>query len=188
VSASDSGKYFIEIEILSGNSPLPIGTKCYGHGQFDKMPSFDSITIAPIFSNDYNDNLTSTLQSIFKQIEFPDKTIKIGEEFFVTNALEIPAGDDTIPFKIVTTYKLLKIKDNIAKFTIRLTYEMNPSCNSYASLNGSGSGYLNFDMINKCYKEYGIKSNTSLKLKRDNFTVQTNTTSTATLFYKVKRQ
>lgn len=188
VSKLDSGKYFIVTEILNGNSSVPKGTKSFGHGQIGSLPTFDSILMTSIYSNEYKDNVLSTLQSVFNQVVFPDKTIKVGEDFLVKNSLQIPIANDTIPIEIITTYKLLEVSENIAKFSIKQTYETDLNYITPADIKGHGNGYLNFDIKNKCYKEYGIKSDMNLEFKHEKFTFQTSTNSTTTIFFKISKQ
>jgi hypothetical protein len=74
---TDSEKFPLTIEIIkttssTGKKDIPDGVKLFGHGSIGKMPSIDSID-ADDLSNEMKDGIKDRIQSMFAQLNFPEK-------------------------------------------------------------------------------------------------------------------
>jgi hypothetical protein len=168
---------FVKTTSSDGKKEIPDGTLIYGHGSIGNMPTLDSIV-----SNGLDEGVKKTLlqamQSIFSQLSFPEKKIKVGESFSIESPLSIPIAGVTIEMEITTNYKLLSITNEIADFDVSQVFTMKSTITNYNfKATGSGKGKLLYDVSNNCNLKYQIDTEIGMNMKLDNFDLDINSKS-----------
>ena len=168
---------FIKSTSSSGKKDIPDGTKIYGHGSTDELPTIDSISSSEM-TQEYKDAITQSMQSVFKQLDLPEKKIKIGEQFMRENPLSIPIAGVTIDMTITTIYKLVSIEHDSANFDISQVYTMKTDVTGHViKATGDGKGKLIYDMKNNFYLRYQIDTNMNMQLTMDKFVLEVKSNS-----------
>jgi len=151
-----------------GQTVIPEGTIIYGKGSLENMPTLDSISGQGL-TDEFKKTLLTTMQSTMSQISFPEKKLKVGEEFSMENPLSIPIAGITLEMVITTTYKLIDIKNNIGSLDISQVYTLKSTIKGYdIKMTGTGKGQLLYDIGNTFYKRYQIDSEMTMTLKNNN--------------------
>jgi hypothetical protein len=125
------------------------GLAVEGHYEDGIKLTVDSV-ISDKFDNAGRAVLKSTLESIMQQVSFPEAPMKIGDNFEQKMPIQIPiGGQKPISMVIITDYKLIAIKNNIATFDIKQTVTLDMSIEQFkVSASGSGAGVSEFDIAN----------------------------------------
>lgn len=152
---------------LDGKNEIPEGTVIQGEITGESMPAFSKV-ISVALDFDQKSQLLQMVRSMFGQFDFPEKRLKIGDQFSVDRPASMPMEGSTIDIVITTTYKLLSIKNDIAQFELSQIYLMTPKTmdNSFTGT-GSGKGQLSFDMVNFLITDYSIKTELEMNKKLD---------------------
>ncbi len=165
---------------LYNNTPIvPLGTKLFAHCSTRKfMPTIDSVSNLEI-TKDKSKPLIDLARSIILNIEFPEKRMTKGEVFFKTYPITFPGKDNELIIVLVGTgYKLLKIEKGIATFEIKQIYKINPGITKIKpSISGEGNGILLYDINENFYTKYDLNTKFVFSVKKENYTIQTTTTS-----------
>jgi hypothetical protein len=152
---------------LDGKNQIPEGTVVIGEITDKHLPTFNSVTSGTL-DFDQKTQLMQTVQSSFEQFNFPEKRLKIGEQFSIDRPTSIPMEGSTIEIVVTTNYKLLSIKNNLAQFDLSQSYVMTPKTmdNSFTG-SGSGKGQLSYDIANCLITDYSIRTELEMNKKLD---------------------
>lgn len=117
---------FIKTTNSDGKKDISDGAIFHGQCSIGNMPIFYSVALDGL-DEKYKITLIQTLQNTFSQLSFPEKKLKIGEQFSIEHPLSIPMEGSTVEMVVTTTYKLISISNGIASFNISQMYIMNPT-------------------------------------------------------------
>lgn len=144
---------------------IPNGTIIYGKGTVGNLPTLDSI-VSKGLSEELKKSMLKMIQTTFLQLNFPERTVKVGERFSVDSPLSIPMADTSLDMTITTNYTLLSIKNNVADFDVTQDYTMKSKFTKYnVDAIGSGKGKLLYDVINNYNLKYQVDINMVTNLK-----------------------
>ncbi len=137
---------------LQGNKPVFNTVK--SEGQDDK----------------YKSAILQSVQNTYSQFTFPEKKLKIGEEFTVESSRSMPMDGSKIDIAIVTHYKLISILNNLANFDISQDYTLNSVLinNSFKGT-GSGKGTMVYDSTNTIILNYTLNTDMEINKTLDSF-------------------
>ena len=160
-----------------GKKGDPVKASFYGKFLSDNLPEFDSIVSDGLEEKDKT-TLLQSLQNTFTQLSFPERKVKIGEQFSIENPSSIPMEGSTVDMEVTTTYKLISIAKGIAHFDISQQYVLNPQLKDN-SLKGavSGKGHLVYDIANTIVLNYTLDTEMEISKKLDSFEFDLKTTS-----------
>ena len=115
-------------------------------------------------------NLLKALEMSQNQIIFPQKELKIGDQFTQNNTMEIPiSGFSPIQSILTSTFTLTDTINGIAKFKIDQTYKLDKSDPKFkVEFKGTGSGSAEYNMTNSFLNSQNIKSKISIIIKLPN--------------------
>ncbi|PBQ33232.1 hypothetical protein CNR22_16100 [Sphingobacteriaceae bacterium] len=180
---STDGKNFpLTIEIVTtsssdGKKDIPDGLLLYGHGSMGAMPTLDSVVSEGI-NEELKKTLLQTMQSMFSQLDLPERQVKVGEKFSIETPLNIPVAGVTLEMIITTTYKLLSVNNGVADFDVVNVYTMKTTITKYTiNATGSGKGKLLYDIANNYYVNYQTDTKMDMSMKLDNFNIDLKTKS-----------
>jgi hypothetical protein len=160
---------FIKTVSSDGKVAIPDGTVIYGKGTVSNMPTLDSIASTEL-SEEYKMGILQMLQSTFSQISFPERELKIGDEFAEQTPLSIPVAGMNIEMTIITNYKLVSIKNRVGNFEITQTYTLRINDSKFPiSATGKGKGSLQYDIPNSNYSQYQIDTEIDINMKHEQF-------------------
>lgn len=160
---------FVKITGSDEKQAMPDGTILYGNVLGDNMPTFDSISMTGI-DDEVKNSVLQSMQSMYSQLNFPEKKLKVGDEFTRESPLSIPISDVTVELAITTKYKLKSILDGIASFDISQIYTMESTITKYViTANGNGEGQLLYDVQNNFYLKYQLDNNLEMNTKLESF-------------------
>ena len=158
---------FVKTYSSDGKPAVADGTVIYGKALPGQMPTLDSISQADA-TDEYKRQMLSAMQYLFSQISYPEKKLKIGESFIRETPLSMPISGVTISFNIITTYKLISIKNGQAYINITQEYTMNGLTTTIPiKAKGKGKGTLVYDIANQFYSHYNIDGGLELHMKYD---------------------
>jgi len=154
---------------LDGKNEIPEGTAIQGEIVGESLPTFNKV-ISGTLDFDQKSQLLQMVRSTFEQFDFPEKRLKIGDQFSTDRPVSIPMEGSVIETVVTTTYKLLGIKNNIAQFGLSQSYLMTPKImdNSFKG-SGSGKGEFSYDIGNSLITDYSIKTELIMNKKLDYF-------------------
>ena len=152
---------------LDGKNEIPEGSMVQGEITGDQLPIFSNVTSNTLGTNQKN-QLLQTVQTTFEQFKFPEQRLKIGDQFSTERPMEMAMESSTIEIIVITKYKLISIKTDVAQFELNQTYHMTPKTmdNSFTG-KGSGKGQLNFNIGNSLITDYAIKTELEMNKKLD---------------------
>ena len=147
-------KQFLNNKELSLPKNSLSGKKIYAHSNGNDMLSIDSIS-----DNKDNDNLLSSVSTMFKRINkkinFPEKKIKIGESFTQEIPMTLPLIGNNATTMVKVIYKLIEIKDEQGVFDIVQSANINMNTQQGdVNITGNGTGKLIFSIKNKFPVQY----------------------------------
>lgn len=156
-----------KIMSFDGKNEIPEGTVVQGEIKGEALPTFNKV-VSKALNIDQRIQLLQTVQNTFEQFKFPEQRLKIGDQFSVDRPASMPMESSTIEIVVTTTYKLLRIKNDMAEFELSQSYLMTPKTmdNSFTG-RGSGKGQLSFDRINSLITDYSIKTELEMNKKLD---------------------
>lgn len=126
----------------------------------------------------YKTALLQSVQNSFPQFSFPEKKLKIGEQFSIEHPLSMPMEGSKIDIVVTTNYKFISISNGIANFDISQEYSMNPKLmdNSFKGT-GKGKGKLVYDIANSVILYYSLNNEMEINKKLDSFEFNLRTNS-----------
>ena len=159
----------VKAESNDGKKDLSEGAVFHGLCSTGKMPIFESVTSDELDSKS-KVALLQTLQNSFSQLSFPEKKLKIGEQFSVEYPLSIPMEGSTIEMVVTNQYKLVRISNSMADFDVSQLYVMSPTVlnNSFKGT-GTGKGQLIYDMANHIVLKNTLDTEIEINKKLDSF-------------------
>lgn len=163
---------FVETSKTEGKKPVPDGTLLYAHCELGKLPTIDSIGSDEL-SEEVKSMMLPALKSVFEQVKYPKKEVKIGESFTDKEPLSIPLGGTSLDMEITSTYKLLSIKNGMALFDIQQVYSMKTKIEDMKmSAAGNGKGTITYDIANNYIQHHELKYTMNMLMKTDQFNME----------------
>ena len=109
-------------------------------------------------------------KATFRVWRYPEKRLKIGDEFTVESSLTIPMEKSHVEIAVSTVYKLVSVVNGLANFDITQNYAMNQlrMDNSFNGT-GGGTGKLTYNTDNNMVTSFGMKSKLEINKKLENF-------------------
>lgn len=160
-----------------GQKGIPVKANFSGKFLSNNQPVFNSIVSDGLDEKDKT-TLLQSLQSTFTQLSFPEKKLKIGEQFTIENPSTLPMEGSTVEVVVTTNYKLISISEGIAQFDISQQYTLNPKLMDN-SLTGSvtGKGHLAYDIDHTIVLKYILDTEMRINKKLDSFEFELKTNS-----------
>ncbi|MFN8697725.1 MAG: hypothetical protein ACK5XQ_00235 [Flavobacteriales bacterium] len=180
---NETGRFPLEIEYVKadkadGQKLLPEGTIIFGTATSDELPTIDSISSGGI-SEEERQTMQEIIRSTFPQIDFPDKTMNVGDTFKQEIPISYPVGVATMSMVITSVYRLKSIKKKIAYFDIVQWYTVDASGSPFAlSGSGSGKGKIKYNMEYNYPIEYRTALKIDMQMEYDSFNLKLNQEST----------
>jgi len=160
-----------------GKNGIPVKANMSGKFLGDHLPVFDAV-VSDGLDEKHKVALLQSLQNTFTQLFFPEKKLKIGEQFTIENPSSIPMEGSTVDLEVATNYQLISITEGIAHFDISQKYTMNPKLKDN-SFKGSvtGKGHLVYDIANTVVLNYTLDTEMRINKKLDSFEFELKTNS-----------
>jgi hypothetical protein len=180
--STDGTNFPLTMEIVKttcsdGKKDIPDGLFIYGHVTIGNKPTLDSI-VSDSIDEEFKKTLLQTAQSIFAQINLPERQVKVGESFSTETPLSIPVAGLTVEMVITTNYILLSLTNGIADFDVSSVYTMKTTIDKYTiKATGSGKGKLLYDVSNNYYLKYQADTELEMNMKLDKFDIDLKTKS-----------
>jgi hypothetical protein len=183
-------EFLIDIEYLeSNNTFLSSGTKFFGKS-VDGKTKIDSI-YSLTMTEEEKRTFLPTMETMMNQIKYPNRKIRVGESFSLTNTISMPIADVTIQMEINSIYTLKKIENGVGYFDLDQTFILKSATKNYEIvLDGRGKGQIDYDMQNQFITKYYLEMEMNLKAGLEAFSIEVNTknvTDQKTEIEKVKR-
>lgn len=123
------------------------GMKMTGFGDKKGKMRFEDIQGEGI-SDDMKKTTMEMMEKMQSQVAFPEKPMKIGDEFTQDIPMSIPiAGASPLNLVITTIYKLKSISNNMATFDTKNKVALDTNLDQGAAVaSGDGTGVMEFDM------------------------------------------
>lgn len=123
------------------------GMKMTGFGDKKGKMRFEDIQGEGI-SDDMKKTTMEMMEKMQSQVAFPEKPMKIGDEFTQDIPMSIPiAGASPLNLVITTIYKLKSISNNVATFDTKNKVALDTNLDQGAAVaSGDGTGVMEFDM------------------------------------------
>lgn len=171
-----------------GQKGTPVKANLSGKFLSDHLPVFNSI-VSDGLDEKQKMALLQSLQNTFTQLSFPEKKVKIGEQFTIENPYSLPMEGSTIEMEVTTNYKLISISEGIAHFDITQKYTMNPKImdNSFKG-SVSGKGHLVYDMAHTIVLNYTLDTEMNITKKLDSFDFELKTSSEIIQTTKISKE
>lgn len=162
----------VEYEVTvstDGETSAPLMANFYGKFLNNNLPVFDSIISLGLFEEEKH-TLLQSLQTTFTQLSFPERRVKIGEQFSIESQTSIPMEGSTVELEVTSTYQLTRIEKGLAHFDISQKYVLLPQLMDN-SLKGSvsGKGQLVYDITNTMVLNYTLDTEMEISKKLDSF-------------------
>lgn len=160
---------YMSTSINDGETGIPIKANFSGKFLGDHLPVFNSVVSDGLDEKDKT-TLLQSLQNNFTQFSFPEKKIKIGEQFSIENPSTIQMVGLKVDIGVTTTYQLISISKNIANFDVVQQYTLNPKYmdNSFKGT-VSGKGHLVYDIDHTIVLNYTMNTEMEITKKLDSF-------------------
>lgn len=154
---------------LDGENEIPSGTILTGSIAGNNQPTFNSVNSEQL-DNSQKLNLLETVRNAFEQLNFPEKSLKIGDQFTTNRNTSIPMQLSVIEMVVTTTYKLVSIKNDQAEFDLIQNYLMTPQRmdNTFTGT-GSGKGYIYYNIKDCLISDYSVKTELVMNKRLDYF-------------------
>ncbi len=154
---------------LDGKGEIPEGTIVFGEIKDDRLPLFNAV-VSGSLNPDQQKQLLEIVRNTFDQFKFPEKLLKIGDQFSMDRPVSLPMEGSVIETVITTTYKLQTINNGMAQFEVSQEYKMNPVMmdNSFTG-KGSGKGQLIYDIVNSLISDYSMITELVMNKRLDYF-------------------
>ena len=154
---------------LDGKNEIPEGTEVEGKIADNHLPDFNKVK-SETLNFDQKAQLLQNIKNSFDQFDFPERLLKIGDQFATEKPVSISMENSVIETIVTTNYKLVSLKNGIAQFELSQTYQMTPKRldNSFIG-KGTGNGKLTYDIENFLITDYSIKTELTMNKKLDYF-------------------
>lgn len=161
-----------------GKKDHPLDAVFNGYFSSDNLPVFNDVN-ADRLNEEEKTICINSMENLFTQLSFSERTVKIGDDFIIESTSSIPMEGSTLDMKITTTYKLNSISNNLAKFDISQQYVLQPRLMDN-SLHGSvtGKGQMVYDIANSIVANYTLDTEMNLTKKLDSFEFEMKTIGT----------
>jgi len=177
----------LSMDINGNKVPIPTdklggGSAIYGHVGADGKLKADSISGSKM-TDTSEAHITQMMNTIQKNINFPDHPMKPGDSFTQDMPLNIPIAGNSVAANSKATYKLLSIADGNANFDVSQSMDMTVTVKGVAvHLTGSGTGKMIYNIKYSFPTEFTTLLNMAVtgSIK----TLQINATATMDMDYK----
>lgn len=159
------------------NELIPDGTRIYGRLKFPAIFDFDSVSGTQL-DHEQQRFFLQGMQDLIRQFPFPNRALAIGDTFSEITPIEMPMGEMAVKMNILTLYKLQRIENGEAVFSIK--QELQASMNMTdldeedIDMTGTGLGIMHYDMENKfiTYNEMSFIMNFSFDVKETDVNIE----------------
>lgn len=160
-----------EIEVLESKGTLETGIKFLATATGPKV-TIDSI-LSPTMTEEEKETLMASMESIMRQIEYPDRKIKVGESFQLKNPLSIPIGEKIIEMEITSVYTLTKVHNGIANFNLQELYTLKTEIKDHpVKADGNSNGHVEYDIEKQFFKSYFCDIDINMEMDFDYFLIE----------------
>lgn len=161
---------YVSSERSDGEKYIPDGTIIFGNATNSKM-ELDSV-YSPYLDENLKKVVLQTIKSMFSQLKYPEKTMKIGDIFTQEMPLSIPIADKTLNMVISSMYKLVTIENNMAFFEIIQNYTMVTNIlEEPISASGSGKGKFKYSLDYNYIIYYEMESDMFFRIISDDYEI-----------------
>ena len=167
--ADAEGTIPLELDYKKVTSPLGSllkleGVKIFGKIPKGKQPEYDSI-VGDSLDAQTKKMLPQMMTGILSQIKTPEKKMAVGDEESISVPFDLPlAGILNMKMMTNTKYKLVSIKGDRAFFDVGVTYDMSADKGKMEMTGGGkGAGTMEYDISNKYFRSYKIKTDMNVK-------------------------
>lgn len=155
------------------------GTKGYGFASLDGSMTFDSIS-SSISSEEFKKSMIATMNNILSALKFPERKMKVGEQFTQETPLKNSMQGLNFDMKIISTYKLNNFTNDFAYFDISSEYIFDTgSTSTMQNFEGIGTekGKLTYDIRNNYFTYYETTQEIDLTMKLELYSLNVKTKS-----------
>jgi hypothetical protein len=133
-------------------------------------------------------DLLKALEMSQNQIIFPQRELKIGDQFTQDNKMDIPvSGFSPIQSVITSTYTLTDTISGIAKFKIDQVYKLDKSDPNFkVEFKGTGTGSVEYNIANSFLINHIVNSKISIIIKLPNVDLIMDLDNTINQIIKIK--
>ncbi|ANI90171.1 hypothetical protein A9P82_13275 [Arachidicoccus ginsenosidimutans] len=171
IMKNDSFPLIAEMSLIGNNLPQNLKMILYAQVHPGESPHLDSLDLLPKMSetDSAKASLFPLLKNIFNNVQYPTTIFHVGDSTKNTTDFPMNMPGVQLTMHSVNTYRLLKIENGIAYFSINYNITMNMVGNTNTIMNGkgggNGTGYFSYDIANGYYKQTGnnIDMNVSVK-------------------------
>ena len=177
----------MSLDINGKSIPVPTeklgnGVSVYGHVGADGKIKADSIGGAKT-ADTSQEKVTKLMNTIQKNIQFPDHPMKIGETFTQEMPMSVPVGGNNMDLNSQVIYKLIRISDGNAYFDVQQTMNMSlPIGGGTINISGGGAGKLVYSIKDNFATDYN--TNVDLKVTGQIKTLKIDATAQMNMGYK----
>ncbi len=132
---------------FANDGALPAKTFIYGYARGGAVV-FDSI-VSPGMDENLKSMMLQSTQTMLSQMSFPEKTMKVGEEFTMTTPMDFPAAGMQLKIDITMVFKLVSVSDKIADFDIITTIKLDAEklgTEVNIKAKGTGKGKMKYNL------------------------------------------
>lgn len=176
------------VNINGKNIPIPMpkntDMRIFGHIAGGQL-SVDSLNGQKIPDSVAQKTL-GMMNNMTRMVKFPDHPLKVGESFTQQVPLNIPMLNG-LSNNIATTYTLVGVQGNVAKFDIKQDMNMHMDIKGKVliSMTGAGTGKMTYDISNSFPMTYTTNANMQIAVKADNLNVTGNMQMGGTMNFAV---
>jgi hypothetical protein len=142
------------------------GMVLYGYVDEQGKYRIDSIANSP--SPEFKTVMDKLMAEFQVQASFPDRPLKIGDEFTDERPMEFPvAGGASMKATVTSKYKFVKVEGDLASFDLiqDITLALDMGEKADAQLTGSGKGTMKYNLKDQYASDYMINMDMKMKMK-----------------------
>lgn len=162
----ENGVIPITIEYIETNEDNPDGLiqngdKFYGDYSSNSSLNIDS-TSTNRLTTEKRDLLFEVIEQGFKTLVFDGREMEIGDTLEIQTPMSLPLAGETVYMDIVSIYKLIEIRKNVAEFEIKQKVVLNTDASELDfSAMGRGNGRCTYSINDHFF----LNNSTKLELK-----------------------
>jgi hypothetical protein len=167
----------LNIEVLeSSNKTLNKGMRMHGN-QVNGVTKIDSISNTSM-TDDKKKSLLASMESMMNQINYPEKNIKVGENFEQISTMNLPIADVTIEIEIKSIYTLEQVENGIGLFDLQQVYSIKSATKDYEmAIDGTGNGQIEYDIKKQFFTKYYSEMEMNVKAELEEIGIEVKTAS-----------
>ena len=150
----------------SPKAPNPlVGQLIYAKGTKDGKIQVDSIS-GKSLDNQLKSTVSSMIDNLSKEVQFPEKPLNIGETFDQEVPLNMPIAGVNMQFTIKIVYKIVKVENGSAFFDLDESMTLNMSDqNDRMSMTASGAGNGGGKLVYSIAQNFATSMSSDLDFK-----------------------